>query len=47
MIENVPEEKQQTNYKYVEEIINNCNKLLNEIKKTEKVTYEEIIGGFR
>lgn len=43
MIENVSEEKQRNNYKYVEEIINNCNDLLNKIGEYEN---KNILEGF-
>lgn len=46
MIQNVSEEMQQANYKYVEEVINNCNNKLNEIKELTTVEDREIMGGF-
>lgn len=43
MENNVCEEDKKMNFHYVEEIINNCNDLLNKIGS---FTQEEIINGF-
>ena len=47
-IETATEDEQLKNYKHVIEVIDNCNKLLNEIKKLDPlVTPSEILNGFK
>jgi len=41
-------EEQEKNFKHIVDVINNCNKLLNEIKKYDEfVTDNEILNGFK
>ena len=47
-IETATEDEQLKNYKHVIEVINNCNKLLNNIKELDPlVTPSEILNGFK
>lgn len=47
-IETASEEEQMKNYKHVVDVVNTCNKLLNEIKMIDGlVAPTEILNGFR
>lgn len=47
-VETATEEEQLKNYKHVIEVINTCNRLINEIKELDPlVTPQEILNGFR
>ena len=46
--ETATSEDQEKNFKHIVDVINNCNKLLNEIKKYDEfVTDSEILNGFK
>lgn len=46
-IETASEEDQLKNYRHVFDVINTCNRLLNEIREQQLVTPGEILNGFK